>query len=125
MQLSHYDRKKTEDIYIDNKQIIEYFFLPNQGTRPSKFTIDHLDLLSGIKHYSTLIKTEHKVKIQLHHIYIHLENKQKRENINEAWNRNCNQEVSLHHNTTKTLPTPTIPNSVQTTLYGTLVTSKI
>ena len=73
--------QQTIIIYIDNKQVIDYSSLPHKGSGPFAFMVEDFCLLDGIRNYTKILKSHHKIILQQKHIYNHLNKKKKQQDI--------------------------------------------
>ena len=73
--------KKTITTYTDKKQVIDYSSLPSRSSGPTSFMIEDYDPLDGIRNFTTGLKPEDIITFQQKHIYSHLEDKRKQQEI--------------------------------------------
>ena len=129
------------EIHTDNTQALEYSSLPEKGAGPYKFLIDDYDIISNINFIKKRFWDTHNTNIKYSHIYSHLDNKTKGNQIKltkghqilqqhlqkttaRKLNEVCDKEATLQHNINTQLTLPIKPQVISINVKGTKITSK-
>ena len=127
-------------IYIDNISLINHSNLPQQGSGPTKFLQDDIDILMAIQYLHRKLTKIRQIVLQHHHIFRHLESKAKQqENLNKHGKETlqtrlqnnkartlktiCDQEAEKSHHCNITQPHPAHPHQIMATFYNTNITT--